>query len=52
MRGAPRKERAETIAREGKPAGSSELIEAIDGEITRSRELLEDFKRQMGSATS
>ena len=44
LRNAPRKERAETIATQGKPADPRELLDEMDEEVRRGKELLEDVR--------
>ena len=44
LRNAPRKEQAETTATQGKPADPRELLDEMDEEVRRGRELLEDVR--------
>ena len=43
LRGADHRERAETIAKKGKPTDTRELLEEMDGAVRNGRELLRDI---------
>ena len=46
LRGARPQDRAETIAKEGKPADTRELLEEMDGAVRNGRELLKDVRNE------
>jgi two-component system, probable response regulator PhcQ len=45
LSGASHRERAEAIAKEGKPADTCELLEEMEGAVSSGRELLEDIRK-------
>lgn len=49
LRGASHRERIETIAKEGKPTNTHELLEEIDGAVRNGKELLREVRNGLDS---